>query len=145
MSWRNVANAFLMFLASAHSRPVDACEEGTNTCDIQERARCTYTGGSSYSCSCLPGFSGDGRTCQGTAKKKKKKISATIAVTSLGFPDLVQSRCGGMLLPGLQICNSADPLEGCNCKGICRGLEEVTLRATQHICSGLAAKHGKQM
>nr|ADJ38350.1 nidogen-1 [Tetraodon nigroviridis] len=49
---------------TALSRPVDACEEGTHTCDIQERARCTYTGGLSYSCSCLPGFSGDGRTCQ---------------------------------------------------------------------------------
>uniref|UniRef100_A0A674MHT6 Nidogen 1 n=1 Tax=Takifugu rubripes TaxID=31033 RepID=A0A674MHT6_TAKRU len=49
---------------TAVSRPVDACEEGTHTCDIQERALCTYTGGSSYSCSCLPGFSGDGRTCQ---------------------------------------------------------------------------------
>lgn len=67
-----ITNVFLDFWVSAVSRPVDACEEGTHTCDIQERALCTYTGGSSYSCSCLPGFFGDGKTCQGTAKKKKK-------------------------------------------------------------------------
>ncbi|XP_044070690.1 nidogen-1 [Siniperca chuatsi] len=46
------------------NRLVDPCEEGTHNCDIPERAQCTYTAGWSYSCSCLPGFTGDGRICQ---------------------------------------------------------------------------------
>ncbi|XP_030297897.1 nidogen-1 [Sparus aurata] len=45
-------------------RVVDACEEGTHDCDIPERAQCSYTGGSSFICSCLPGFFGDGRVCK---------------------------------------------------------------------------------
>ncbi|XP_017279847.1 nidogen-1 [Kryptolebias marmoratus] len=45
-------------------QPVDHCADGTHTCDVSERAQCSYTGGSSYHCSCLQGFVGDGRTCQ---------------------------------------------------------------------------------
>ncbi|XP_071390603.1 nidogen-1 [Centroberyx affinis] len=46
------------------NRPVDHCEGGSHNCDIPERAQCSYTGGSGYICSCLPGFIGDGRVCQ---------------------------------------------------------------------------------
>lgn len=92
----------MFFLISAVSRPVDACEEGTHTCDIQERALCTYTGGSSYSCSCLPGFSGDGRTCRGTANKSPATIAEIPSVPSWGL-ELGQPKCGGMLLLLFQI------------------------------------------
>ncbi|XP_037638608.1 nidogen-1 [Sebastes umbrosus] len=45
-------------------QPTDACEDGTHNCDIPERAQCSYAGGSSYICTCLQGFIGDGRVCQ---------------------------------------------------------------------------------
>ncbi|CAL8367216.1 unnamed protein product [Gadus morhua 'NCC'] len=46
------------------SRPTNHCDEGTHDCDVPERAQCSYTGGSAFICSCLPGYIGDGRVCQ---------------------------------------------------------------------------------
>lgn len=44
-------------------RPMDHCERGSHDCDVSERAQCTYTGGSSYTCSCRYGYRGDGHRC----------------------------------------------------------------------------------
>ncbi|RVE76570.1 hypothetical protein OJAV_G00010130 [Oryzias javanicus] len=49
---------------TAEQRPVDHCRRGSHDCDVPERAECSYTGGSSYTCSCLSGFEGDGRRCR---------------------------------------------------------------------------------
>eukprot|EP00069_Balaena_mysticetus_P017238 bmy_10469T0 len=51
-------------VAVVDQRPINYCEAGLHDCDISQRAQCIYLGGSSYTCSCLPGFSGDGRACQ---------------------------------------------------------------------------------
>ncbi|KAG9344326.1 hypothetical protein JZ751_010995 [Albula glossodonta] len=45
-------------------RPIDHCQAGSHNCDVPERARCSYTGGSNFYCSCLEGFVGDGHICQ---------------------------------------------------------------------------------
>lgn len=44
---------------------MDHCRRGSHDCDVAERAMCSYTGGSAFVCSCLPGFTGDGRVCRG--------------------------------------------------------------------------------
>uniref|UniRef100_A0A6I8SDX4 Nidogen-1 n=1 Tax=Xenopus tropicalis TaxID=8364 RepID=A0A6I8SDX4_XENTR len=49
---------------AAVDRPTNHCLTGTHNCDIADRARCIYTGGSSYICACLSGYSGDGRACE---------------------------------------------------------------------------------
>ena len=50
--------AILIGMCQAANNP---CENGSNQCDAN--AACRVTGPSSYSCTCDPGFFGDGKTC----------------------------------------------------------------------------------
>ncbi|XP_055791289.1 nidogen-1 [Salvelinus fontinalis] len=68
-TFRCECNDGYQFASDGHTcigvdRPVDHCAAGSHDCDIAERAHCSYSGGSSYICSCLPGFQGHGRVCQ---------------------------------------------------------------------------------
>uniref|UniRef100_A0A665TJ01 Nidogen 1b n=1 Tax=Echeneis naucrates TaxID=173247 RepID=A0A665TJ01_ECHNA len=56
------------------NRPVDHCQRGSHDCDIPERARCSYSGGSAFDCSCLPGFVGDGRVCRAREKTPCERL-----------------------------------------------------------------------
>ena len=47
---------------SLMSADIDECAEGTHSCS--PNAQCDNTDGS-FTCTCLPGFSGDGFTCEG--------------------------------------------------------------------------------
>ncbi|XP_052495429.1 nidogen-1 [Budorcas taxicolor] len=51
-------------VADVDLRPINHCETGLHDCDIPQRAQCKFMGDGSYTCICLPGFSGDGRACQ---------------------------------------------------------------------------------
>ncbi|XP_029449963.1 nidogen-1 isoform X2 [Rhinatrema bivittatum] len=64
-------------------RPINHCVTGTHSCDIPERARCIYTGSSSYICACLSGFTGDGRSCEEPEKTKCQRHRES----ALGFGD----------------------------------------------------------
>lgn len=41
---------------------IDECAESTDGCDDDSRATCTNNNGS-HACSCKPGYTGDGKTC----------------------------------------------------------------------------------
>nr|KAF6388070.1 nidogen 2 [Myotis myotis] len=43
--------------------PPNPCEDGSHTCAPTGQARCVHLGGSTFSCVCLPGYTGNGHQC----------------------------------------------------------------------------------
>ncbi|XP_015976301.2 nidogen-2 [Rousettus aegyptiacus] len=43
--------------------PSNPCEDGSHTCAPADQARCIHHGGSTFSCTCLPGYAGNGHQC----------------------------------------------------------------------------------
>ncbi|KAL2789922.1 nidogen-2 precursor [Daubentonia madagascariensis] len=43
--------------------PPNPCEDGSHTCAPAGQARCLHHGGSTFSCACLPGYTGSGHQC----------------------------------------------------------------------------------
>uniref|UniRef100_A0A8C2Z7R9 Nidogen 1 n=1 Tax=Cyclopterus lumpus TaxID=8103 RepID=A0A8C2Z7R9_CYCLU len=58
------------------NRPADHCQRGSHDCDAPERALCSYSGGSAFVCSCLPGFVGDGRVCRDVDECRQDRCHA---------------------------------------------------------------------
>ncbi|XP_046935613.1 nidogen-2 [Lynx rufus] len=43
--------------------PPNPCADGSHSCAPADQARCIYHGGSTFSCTCLPGYTGSGHQC----------------------------------------------------------------------------------
>ncbi|XP_045756810.1 nidogen-2 isoform X2 [Mirounga angustirostris] len=43
--------------------PPNPCEDGSHSCAPAAQAQCIYHGGSTFSCACLPGYTGNGHQC----------------------------------------------------------------------------------
>jgi len=57
----------LFFVASPTASPriaIDNCKNGANNCSTVASV-CTFTGPGTFACSCNPGYTGDGYSCQG--------------------------------------------------------------------------------
>ena len=57
-----ISLADYLYTQYSHLVDIDECEDGNNSCDVN--ANCANIDGS-YTCSCQPGYTGDGLNCRG--------------------------------------------------------------------------------
>ena len=70
----------ISFFTSHAPLDIDECSSGDHACD--ENANCTNTRGSHF-CTCKEGYTGAGKSCQGTLLNQHTNFSAFLTVGSL--------------------------------------------------------------
>uniref|UniRef100_A0A8C8WIT3 Nidogen-2 n=1 Tax=Panthera leo TaxID=9689 RepID=A0A8C8WIT3_PANLE len=74
--------------------PPNPCADGSHSCAPADQARCIYHGGSTFSCTCLPGYTGSGHQCTDVDECSENRCHPS--ATCYNTPGSFSCRC----LPG---------------------------------------------
>lgn len=74
--------------------PPNPCADGSHSCAPADQARCIYHGGSTFSCTCLPGYTGNGHQCTDVDECSENRCHPS--ATCYNTPGSFSCRC----LPG---------------------------------------------
>ncbi|XP_039112047.1 nidogen-2 isoform X1 [Hyaena hyaena] len=74
--------------------PSNPCEDGSHSCAPAHQARCIYHGGDTFSCTCLPGYTGNGHQCTDVDECSENRCHPS--ATCYNIPGSFSCRC----LPG---------------------------------------------
>ncbi|XP_077909819.1 nidogen-2 isoform X3 [Halichoerus grypus] len=89
--------------------PPNPCEDGSHSCAPAGQARCIYHGGGTFSCACLPGYTGNGHQCSDVDECSENRCHPS--ATCYNAPGSFSCRCHpGYHGDGLQC--TPDPSSG---------------------------------
>uniref|UniRef100_A0A8C5YM83 Nidogen-2 n=1 Tax=Marmota marmota marmota TaxID=9994 RepID=A0A8C5YM83_MARMA len=71
--------------------PPNPCEDGSHTCAPAGQARCIHHGGRTFSCTCLPGYAGNGHQCSDVDECTENRCHP--AATCYNTPGSFSCRC----------------------------------------------------